>query len=90
MRRYPQLEKGTLHAKVVVLQREGTNRFMDLGNKVSGFAHVPVSSNQLSPTQQMVLCAVTGLGLNADTASVFSLGSDPEAPRQRTYALPKT
>jgi len=45
--------------------------------------------NQLSLTQQMVLDAVTSLGLNVDTASVFSTESDPTAPRQCAYDVPK-
>jgi len=92
LKRYPQLEKGTgnVPAKAVNLQRQGANRYMDQGNKVSGFAYRPVLSNQLSPTQQMVLDAVTCLGLNVDTAAVFSTESDPRAPRQCTYDVPKT
>jgi len=92
LKRYPQLHKGagSVPPKVVHLQCHGANRFMDEGNKVSGFAHTPVYSNKLSPTQQMVLDAVTSLGLNVDTASVFSTKSDPTAPRQCAYDVPKT
>jgi hypothetical protein len=92
LKRYPQLEKGTgsVPAKAVNLQNEGANRYMDIGNKVSGFAYTAVNSNKLSPTQQMVLDAVTSLGLNVDTAAMFSTKSNPAAPRQCTYDMPKT
>jgi len=89
LKRYPQLQMGDVPATFVVLQRQQANRYMDSRNKVSGFAHIPVISSKLSPTQQMVVDAITGLGLNVDTATVISTRSRPDAPRQCTSDMPK-
>ena len=75
------------------LQRQGSKRYMDSGNKVTAFPDLLLTSAQskkLSPTQEMVLSAVTDLGLHVDTASVFSMPSSEGTRRQGTYSMSNT
>lgn len=74
------------HLNAWTLQKEGSERYMDTDNKVMCALYVAVTSNKLSPTQRMVAEALTGQGLNVDTASVYShTKSKEDAPRQRMY-----
>lgn len=79
------------HHSASTLQKEGSERYMDTGNKVMCAPYVDVNSPRLSPTQRLIAEALTQQGLNVETACVYSRKSTTvDPPRQRMYSSKNT